>query len=141
MNALAREVKNSDQLNAVIDQWNALPTCPGTYPCNAGGPIAHVPGGINLFSPFSSLDLRLRNDTHVGEHAVGSVLGEIFNVFNEVNIRGSNNANFAGRDISISPSSASSPVQTNFYQPVTTAGGFFGSGGPRTFQFAARVEF
>ncbi len=140
-NALAREIKNSDQLNAVIDQWNALPACPGTYPCNAGGSIAHVPGGINFFSPFSSLDLRLRKDIHFHEHATLSLLGESFNLFNQVNIRGSNNANFAGRNISISPLAASAPVQTNFYQAVTTAGGFFGSGGPRTFQFAARLEF
>ena len=140
-NALAREVKNSNQLNAVIDRWNALPTCPGSYPCNAGGAIAHVPAGINFFSPFSSLDLRLRKDIHIREHATFSLLGEGFNLFNQVNVRGNNNANFAGRNISISPLTESSSVQTNFYQAVTTAGGFFGSGGPRTFQFAARLEF
>jgi hypothetical protein len=32
-------------------------------------------------------------------------------------------------------------VQSNFYSPVSTAGGFFGSGGPRAFQLAARIEF
>ncbi len=140
-NALAREVKNSDQLNAVIDRWNALPGCPGSYPCNAGGPVAHVPAGIRFFSPFSSLDLRLRKDVHFHERATLALIGEGFNLFNEVNVRGSNNANFAGRNISISPLTQSAPVQTNFYQAVTTAGGFFGSGGPRTFQFAARLEF
>ncbi len=140
-NALAREVKNSDQLNAVIDRWNALPACPGTYPCNAGGPVAHVPGGINFFSPFSSLDLRLRKDIRFHERATLSLLGEGFNLFNQVNIRGNNNANFAGRNISISPFTKSAPVQSNFYQAVSTADGFFGSGGPRTFQFAIRLEF
>ena len=139
-NALAREIKNSDQLNAAIDRWNALPPCPGAYPCNAGGPISHVPGGINFFSPFSSLDLRLRKDIRFKDKLTLSLLGEGFNLFNEVNVRGTSNANYAGRNISIG-SSASEPIQTNFYQADTIAGGFFGSGGPRAFQFAARVEF
>jgi hypothetical protein len=140
-NALAREVRNSGQLNAVIDRWNALPACPAAYPCNAGGPIANVPAGINFFSPFSSLDLRLRKDIALGDRVNLSLIGEGFNLFNEVNVRGSDNANFAGRNISISPYTSDAPVQTNFYEAVTTAGGFFGSGGPRAFQFAARIEF
>ena len=140
-NALAREIKNSDQLNAVIDKWNALPACPGTYPCNAGGKIAHVPGGINFFSPFSSLDLRLKKDFRFADRMTLSLMGEGFNMFNQVNVRGTNKENFAGRNISISPVTSSAPVQTNFYQADTIAGGFFGSGGPRAFQFATRLEF
>jgi hypothetical protein len=140
-NALGRQIKNSGQLNAAIDRWNALPSCPGVYPCNAGGPIAHVPSGINYFSPFSSLDLRLRKDFRFQEKWTLSLIGEGFNMLNEVNVRGTSNANFAGRNISISPFTASAPVQTNFFQADTIAGGFFGSGGPRAFQFAARLEF
>jgi hypothetical protein len=140
-NALAREIKNSDQLNKVIDQWNALPSCPGANPCNSGGPIAHVPSGINFFSPFSSLDLRLRKNFQMRDGITISLMGEGFNLFNEVNVRGTTNANFSGRDISIAPLQTSTPVQTNFYKAVSTAGGFFGSGGPRAFQFAARLEF
>jgi hypothetical protein len=140
-NALAREIKNSDQLNTVIDRWNALPACPAAFPCNAGGPISHIPAGINFFSPFSSFDLRIRKDTHIHDNVMFSLLGEGFNLFNQVNVRGTTNANFAGRNISIGPYSPSAPVQTNFYQADTIAGGFFGSGGPRAFQFAARLEF
>lgn len=140
-NALAREIKNSDQLNTVIDRWNALPPCPGAYPCNAGGPIAHVPAGINFFSPFSSLDMRLRKDIHFRDKLMLSLIGEGFNLFNQVNVRGTSNANFAGRNISIGPYTSNAPVQTNFYQADTIAGGFFGSGGPRAFQFAMRMEF
>ena len=140
-NSLAREIKTSDQLNTTIDRWNALPPCPATTPCNAGGPIAHVPAGINFFSPFSSLDLRLRKSFTLREGITFSLIGEGFNLFNEVNVRGTSNANFSGRDISIAPYQQTAPVQTNFYKPVSTAGGFFGSGGPRAFQFAARLVF
>ncbi len=140
-NALGREVKNSDRLNALIDQWNALPACPGAYPCQAGGKIESVPSHVSFSSPFSSLDLRLRKKFSLGESATVSLIGEGFNLANQVNIRGSNIANFAGRNISIGPYQSKTPVQANFFTPVSVAGGFFGSGGPRAFQFAARVEF
>ena len=146
-NALGREVKNSDQLNALINQWNALPACPGAYPCNAGGVIENVPAHISFSSPFSSLDLRLRKKFSFGERVSLSLIGEGFNLANQVNIRGSNTANFSGRNISIGPyvpASHGQPAQTvqaNFFSPVTVAGGFFGSGGARAFQFATRLEF
>jgi hypothetical protein len=145
--AIGREIKNSSQLNAAIDRWNALPACPGAFPCLAGGALQHVPDGINFSSPFSSFDMRLKKDFRLGERARFSLMGEAFNLFNETNIRGSDNANYAGRNNSIGPYQAAQNgqpaqmVQANFYSPVKTAGGFFGSGGPRAFQFAARIEF
>jgi hypothetical protein len=152
-NALAREMRNSDQLNAVIDRWNALPACPAAFPCLAGGTLQHVPSGINFASPFSSFDLRLRKNVRLGEHVTVSLMGEGFNLFNETNIRGFANTNFSGRNISIGPyvpeqdnpppqpPTPAQTVQANFYKPFSTAGGFFGSGGARAFQFAARIEF
>jgi hypothetical protein len=148
-NALGREVKNSDQLNVLINQWNALPVCPGVYPCLAGGPIANVSAHISFTSPFSSLDLRLRKKFSFGERASLSLIGEGFNLANQVNIRGSNTANFSGRNIAIGPCKQTipgvcdkdSPPQTSFFTPVSVAGGFFGSGGARAFQFATRLEF
>ncbi len=140
-NALGREIRNSDQLNTAINRWNSLPACPAAAPCLAGGRLANVPGGVNFFSPFSSLDARLRKDFHFHDNLQLSLIGEGFNMFNQVNVRGSDNSNFAGRNISISPYTAATPVQTNFYRPDQIAGGFFGSGGARAFQFAARLEF
>ena len=96
---------------------------------------------MNYFSPFSSLDLRLRKDFRFRENVSLGLIAEGFNLFNQVNVRGTSNANFSGRNISISPAEANAPVQTDFYQPVSIAGGFFGSGGPRAFQLAVRLEF
>lgn len=140
-NALGREIKNSDQLNTVINKWNNLPSCPAVFPCQAGGPIANVPGGISFSSPFSSFDLRARKKLDFRHGLSLSLIAEGFNLANQVNVRGSNTANFSGRDISIGPYQSSAPIQTNFYNPVSVAGGFFGSGGARAFQFAARIEF
>jgi hypothetical protein len=146
-NSIGREIKNSNQLNAVIDRWNALPACPAAYPCLAGGTLQHVPANINFSSPFSSLDLRLKKDFLFRERMTLSLIGESFNIFNQTNIRGTSNNNYAGRNIAIGPYQAAQndqpaqAVQSNFYSAVTTAGGFFGSGGPRAFQFAARLAF
>lgn len=146
-NSIGREIKNSNQLNAVIDRWNALPACPAAYPCLAGGILQHVPANINFYSPFSSLDFRLKKDFPFKDRVTLSLIGESFNIFNETNIRGTSNNNYAGRNIAISPyqpaqnGQPAQAVQSNFYSAVTTAGGFFGSGGPRAFQFAARLAF
>jgi hypothetical protein len=131
-NAIGRSIKNSDQLNAVITQWNALPDCPAPAPCHAGPALPLVPGGINFFSPFSSLDFRLTKDIHLGERMRLSLIGEAFNIFNFTNVRGFSKNSYSGRSIDIGP---------DFYAAQSVAGGFFGSGGPRAFQFAARFSF
>jgi len=148
-NALGREVKNSNQLNQLITKWNTLAPCPGSYPCQAGGPINIVPAGISFSSPFSSFDLRLRKRISFGNRVSLSLIGEGFNLANQVNIRGTDTANFSGRNISIGPcqqKKQSDCVNTpqeeaHFFSPEKVAGGFFGSGGPRAFQFATRIEF
>jgi Carboxypeptidase regulatory-like domain/TonB dependent receptor len=146
-NALGREIKNSNQLNNLINQWNALPACPAAFPCLAGGTLQNVPANINFSSPFSSLDFRLKKDFLFKERVTLSLIGEAFNILNETNIRGTTNNNYSGRNISISPfqpaenGQPAQAVQSNFYSAVSTAGGFFGSGGPRAFQLAARLSF
>jgi hypothetical protein len=147
-NSLGRSVKNSDQLNKEIAIWNALPACPAPAPCNAGGPLESVPSGINFSSPFNSVDLRLTKDIAIKERVHLDLIAESFNLFNSVNIRGFSNTNYSGRNISLLPVGTTPPSPANpqgldsgFFSPVTTAGGFFGSGGPRAFQFAVRLNF
>jgi len=142
-NAIGREIKNSDQLNKLIDAWNALPACPAPAPCHAGSMLEHVPAGIDFFSPFSALDFRLTKGIRLGERMHLSLIGEAFNIFNFTNVRGFSKNSFSGRNISISPDPGPifNHVQANFYSPASIAGGFFGSGGPRAFQFAARLDF
>jgi hypothetical protein len=71
---------------------------------------------------------------------------EVFNLFNVTNILGVSNVNYSGfsnvlvRD-SEQPGAPGFLRSSRFGQPVTTAGGVFGSGGPRAMQLAARVTF
>jgi hypothetical protein len=147
-NSLGRSVRNSTQLNQIINEWNALPACPAPAPCNAGGPLENVPGGINFSSPFNSMDLRLMKAIAIRERLHVDLMAEAFNLFNSVNIRGFTNTSYSGHNISLVPVGTNPPSSTNpaglnlgFFSPVSTAGGFFGSGGPRAFQFAARFTF
>jgi hypothetical protein len=138
-NALGRDVKNSDQLNHWINVYNALPECPGEAPCRAGAALQNVPGGINFFSPFSSLDLRMKKTIAFQERMHLDLIAEVFNLFNSTNVRGFSNTSFSGRNITLNPVGSGSEAQ--FFSAVSTAGGFFGSGGPRAFQFAVRLWF
>jgi hypothetical protein len=147
-NSLGRSVRNSTQLNQIIDEWNALPSCPAPAPCNAGGPLEKLPDGINFGSPFNSVDLRLMKDFAIGERFHIDLIAEAFNLFNSVNIRGFTNTAYSGRNISLVPEGTSPITPSNpdglnqsFFAPVSTAGGTFGSGGPRAFQFAVRFVF
>jgi len=141
-NALGRSIQNSAQLNQVINVWNALPSCPHVAPCNAGGPLENVPSGINFGSPFNSVDLRLTKAIQIGERLHFDVTAEVFNLFNSANILGFTNTSYSGRNISLVPKGTDpSGIDSSFFAPVSTAGGFFGSGGPRAFQFSVRAAF
>ena len=134
-NALGREISNGAELNNAIDVWNALPVCSGVnqIPCHAGPILGHVDPNRHFGDDFNSLDLRVTKSwTLFGEQKF-QFIGEVFNLFNIANIRGFNNNNYSGflNDI----------TSPEFNKPLRTAGGFFGSGGPRAFQFALRYAF
>ena len=95
---------------------------------------------------FNSLDLRLSRSFALGSRSRLEVIAECFNVFNVTNILGVYKSNYSGftnvliRDSS-EPSDPGYLRSSSFGHALTTAGGVFGSGGPRAFQFAVRLQF
>ena len=71
---------------------------------------------------------------------------ECFNVFNVTNILGVSKSNYSGftnvlaRDSS-DPADPGYLRSSSFGHALTTAGGVFGSGGPRAFQLGLRATF
>jgi len=145
-NALGREISNGDALNAAITAYNALPTClasgatAGPLPCNGTGNGKRVTVTCPICSSnphfghdFNSFDMRMTRTFHFKEPHSLEAIAEVFNLFNVTNIRGTTNRNYSGvLNVVDSPT---------FNRALETAGKFFGSGGPRAFQFALRYSF
>ncbi|HEX7317641.1 MAG TPA: TonB-dependent receptor [Pyrinomonadaceae bacterium] len=138
-NAGGRLFKTGAELNDFIRQVNAA----GGF---GGQPLPLVRDDARFNDGFSSFDLRLSKLFRLGERVRVEPMVEAFNLFNVTNVLGFSKSNYSGfsnvlvRD-SNDPSSPGFLRSSSFGRPVTTAGGVFGSGGPRAFQFAARVTF
>jgi hypothetical protein len=138
-NAGGRQFKTGAELNRFLTQLNA-----------AGGvngqPLPLVRDDARFNDKFSSFDLRFSKVFRLGEKARLEPIVEVFNLFNVTNVLGVSNVNYSGfsnvltRD-SNDPSNPGFLRSSSFGAPVTTAGGVFGSGGPRAFQFAAKFSF
>ena len=108
--------------------------------------LPFVDGDARFADEFSSLDLRLQRPFHLGSGLVLVPMVEVFNLFDTTNILGVSNTNYSGysnvlvRD-SENPADPGYLRSSSFGQPITTAGGVFGSGGPRAVQLGVRFEF
>ena len=138
-NAGGRLFKTGAELNDFLRQVNAAGGV-------GGQPLPLVRDEARFSDGFSSFDLRLSKPFRLGERVSVEPMVEAFNLFNVTNVLGFSKSNYSGfsnvlvRD-SNDPSSPGFLRSSSFGRPVTTAGGVFGSGGPRAFQFAARVTF
>jgi hypothetical protein len=136
-NALGRDIQNGAQLNNAIDFWNSLGPCPdpnpSATPCNPGVTLAHVDPSLKFGSRFNSFDLAVSRIWNLSHEQSLKFEAQVINLFNITNIRGRNNTNYSGFANTIDSGSLN--------QPFRTAGGFFGSGGPRAFQLALRYSF
>jgi hypothetical protein len=150
-NAGARQFRTGAELNTALSQINAAggSLCPNPDPSTGFKPRVLVPlvnDDLEFGDNFSSLDLRVSKVFKLGERWTIEPIAEVFNLFNVTNVLGVSNVNYSGfsnvlvRD-SNDPGNPGFLRSSSFGQAVTTAGGVFGSGGPRAFQFAARVTF
>lgn len=150
-NAGGRQFHTGAELNAALTQINAAggSLCPNPDPSTGFKPRVLLPlvrDDLKFGDNFSSLDLRVSKVFRAGERFTIEPIAEVFNLFNVTNVLGVSNVNYSGFSNVLVPDSndPSSPGflrSSSFGQPVSTAGGVFGSGGPRAFQFAARVTF
>lgn len=123
-NAGARLFRTGADLNDFIRQINT-----------GRAPAAQLPlvsDDVELGDKVTSFDVRLAKRFRLTERWGIQGIAEVFNLFNVTNIRGVNNVNYSGFRNTIGP---------GFGEALQTAGGVFGTGGPRAFQFAARVQF
>jgi len=138
-NAGGRQFKDAGELNAYITQLNASGGIKGTR-------LPLVSDDAKFNDSFSSLDLRISRPFTLGDRIRIEPMAEIFNLFNTTNILGTSNLNYSGYSnvlVRDSENTASPDYlrSSSFGRPVTTAGGVFGSGGPRALQLSARVTF
>ena len=84
-----------------------------------------LPEKISAGDSFISQDIRLTKKIKIREKVTLALIGEVFNLFNVANLTGY----------------SSVLNQPNYAQPSARAGQAFGTGGPRAFQVASRVEF
>ncbi len=139
-NAGGRKFHNAQQLNAFIAATNAAG---GVYEASANGNVIlpQVSPKARFNDSFNSLDFRLDRSFHLGDRYTVNLLGEAFNTFNATNILGVSNLNYSGFANTLSPDQNNPNFSSSFGTPVSTAGGVFGSGGPRAFQLAAKFSF
>jgi hypothetical protein len=138
-NAGGRKFKTAGELNAYLSQLNASGGIDGQL-------LPLVPEDARFNDSFDSLDLRLSRSVSLGSRSRLEVMAECFNVFNVTNILGVSKSNYSGftnvlvRD-SADPSDPGYLKSSAFGHALTTAGGVFGSGGPRAVQLGIRLHF
>ncbi len=139
-NAGGRKFHNAQQLNAFIASTNAAG---GVFEASANANVILplVSPGAKFNDSFNSLDFRLDRTFRFGDRYTINLLGEAFNIFNVTNILGVSNLNYSGFANTLSPDQNNPNYSSSFGMPVSTAGGVFGSGGPRAFQLAAKFSF
>lgn len=138
-NAGGRIFKTASDLNQFIAKLNSVGGVNGQ-------PLPMVRPEAKFNDSLNSLDIRISKRFRLREKIYFEPIIEAFNLFNVTNILGVSNLNYSGysnalvRD-SDRPSDPGYRISSGFGRAVTSAGGFFGTGGPRAFQLAVKIAF
>jgi hypothetical protein len=137
-NAGGRQFHTGAELNEALRQINAAGGIDGE-------PLPLVRDDIRFGDGFASVDVRVSRP--FGWRGVRiEPMVEVFNLFNVTNVLGVGVKNYSGytnalvRDSS-DPTNPGYLRSSGFGTAVSTAGGVFGSGGPRAIQLAVRATF
>jgi len=132
---------SADDIRKAVDQYNATYPTPDVNatnkkrtPQNQVIPIIKLPDNFSSGDPFFSQDVRLTRLVRIGEKVKMSLIVESFNVFNIANLTSYG----SGLNALVA---AGQVQQATFGQPGDRVNQIFGTGGPRAFQFAARISF
>jgi Carboxypeptidase regulatory-like domain len=119
----------ANAVNAFNSQYAGTKNATGTVL----SPLA-LPTDYQFGDPSFSQDFRVTKVIAIKERGKLSIFGEVFNAFNI--------ANLSGYSFTLDTKNANPAAQTyNFGQPTQRTNQTFGSGGPRAFQFGARLSF
>jgi hypothetical protein len=99
--------------------------------------LAELPPGtpIGTDSSFST-DIRLTKGFHFTESMKLELIGEVFNLFNIANLSIYDDQILPAKEDTLDPS-----FEFTTFRPAQRRTSVFGSGGPRSFQFALRFSF
>jgi outer membrane receptor protein involved in Fe transport len=137
-NAGGRQFHSASDLNQAIQALNGSGGVNGVL-------LPLVGPNARFGDSFNSVDLRVSRPFSL-RHVRLEPIVEVFNLFNVTNVLGTSVKNYSGysnvlvRDSDV-PDSPGYLTSSSFGKAVNTAGGVFGSGGPRAFQFAVRATF
>jgi len=139
-NAGGREFHNAQELNSFISRTDAAG---GVYEASTSSYVIlpQVSNQAHFDDSFNSLDFRVDRTFDLTERFHAQLIGEAFNIFNVTNILGGSNLNYSGFANTLTPDQNNPSYSSSFGKPVSTAGGVFGSGGPRAFQVAMKLSF
>jgi hypothetical protein len=144
---------DADDIRRLVDQYNAKYPAPANVALkdvpranrDAQGrafPYVVLPDKFANNDSFITFDLRLSRTINIHEQVRLQLTAEGFNLFNIANLVG-----YSGTlDAYVRPSTTGGtpklpPVGLLFGQPTGRVSAIFGTGGPRAFQFAARLSF